>query len=171
MLEPTSPQHSLMRRTSVSLPTTKTAHDPHEKPARYSTTGASNSAASTLEKIKDAWMTQSQRSRYLKTGGILLFIVFLFYYLGPTGTSTSSNGIFFWVAHILAVANVFYRLIIGDLGQCRWTNSLRPVPWNNEVLEIQRQVEANRTICAHDRRRKYRFPNPCLPIQQLRCYP
>lgn len=38
-------------------------------------------------------MTQSQRSRYLKTGGILLFVVFLFYYLGPTGTSTSSNGL------------------------------------------------------------------------------
>ncbi|KUJ22071.1 guanosine-diphosphatase-like protein [Mollisia scopiformis] len=75
-----------MRRTSVSLPTRNVAHDPHEKPARYSSKGASQSAASTLEKIKTAWMTQSQRSRYLKTGGILLFVVFLFYYLSPKGT-------------------------------------------------------------------------------------
>jgi len=84
-------QHSLMRRTSVSLPTRNVAHDPHEKPARYSTKGASDSAASTLEKIKTAWMTQSQRSRYLKTGGILLFIVFLFYYLSPNGIAPADG--------------------------------------------------------------------------------
>ena len=29
-------------------------------------------------------MTQSQRSRYLKTGGILAFILFLFYVIGPS---------------------------------------------------------------------------------------
>lgn len=75
-----------MRRTSVSLPTRNVAHDPHEKAARYSTKGAKNSAAGTLEKVKTAWMTQSQRSRYLKTGGILLFVLFLFYYLSPGGT-------------------------------------------------------------------------------------
>ncbi|TVY29381.1 putative guanosine-diphosphatase [Lachnellula hyalina] len=74
-----------MRRTSVSLPTRNVAHDPHEKPARYNTKGASNSAVAILEKAKAAYMTQSQRSRYLKTGGILLFIVFLFYYLSPSG--------------------------------------------------------------------------------------
>ncbi|KAF8866695.1 guanosine-diphosphatase-like protein [Acephala macrosclerotiorum] len=81
-----------MRRTSVSLPTRNVAHDPHEKPARYSTKGASQSAASTLEKIKTAWMTQSQRSRYLKTGGILLFVVFLFYYLSPKGIDLYGGG-------------------------------------------------------------------------------
>ncbi|KAH8599730.1 guanosine-diphosphatase-like protein [Bisporella sp. PMI_857] len=76
-----------MRRTSVSLPT-RNHHDPHEKPARYSNRGARKSAAGTLEKIKAAWMTQSQRSRYLKTGGLLLFIVFLFYFLAPKGAGT-----------------------------------------------------------------------------------
>ena len=82
-----------MRRTSVSLPTRNGAHDPHEKPARYSTKGASRSAAGTLEKVKAAWMTQSQRSRYLKTGGILLFVIFLFYYLSPRGTDVYSEGL------------------------------------------------------------------------------
>lgn len=84
----------LMRRTSVSLPTRNVAHDPHEKPARYSTTGARSSAAGTLEKLKAAWMTQSQRSRYLKTGGLLLFIVFLFYYLSPGGKDGYGDGMF-----------------------------------------------------------------------------
>lgn len=32
-------------------------------------------------------MTQSQRSRYVKTGGVLFFVVFLFYFLAPSGTS------------------------------------------------------------------------------------
>jgi hypothetical protein len=87
-----STTHSLMRRTSVSLPTRNVAHDPHEKPARYSTKGAGDSAAGILEKARAAWMTQSQRSRYLKTGGILLFVVFLFYYLSPSGTNVYSGG-------------------------------------------------------------------------------
>ncbi|TVY76105.1 putative guanosine-diphosphatase [Lachnellula suecica] len=80
-----------MRRTSVSLPTRNVAHDPHEKPARYHTKGASNSAVGILEKAKAAYMTQSQRSRYLKTGGILLFIIFLFYYLSPGGVDVYSG--------------------------------------------------------------------------------
>ncbi|KAF4627407.1 hypothetical protein G7Y89_g10756 [Cudoniella acicularis] len=80
-----------MRRTSVSLPTRNVAHDPHEKPARYSTKGASDSAAGILERVKAAWMTQSQRSRYLKTGGILLFVIFLFYYLSPVGVDVYSG--------------------------------------------------------------------------------
>ncbi|EKD19574.1 uncharacterized protein L3040_002548 [Drepanopeziza brunnea f. sp. 'multigermtubi'] len=76
-----------MRRTSVSLPTRNApAFDPFEKPNRYTTTGANKSAAAKLESIKTAWMTQSQRSRYLKTGGVLVFIVFLIYYLSPSGT-------------------------------------------------------------------------------------
>ncbi|KAH8668169.1 nucleoside phosphatase family-domain-containing protein [Tricladium varicosporioides] len=80
-----------MRRTSVSLPTRNVAHDPHEKPNRYSTKGASDSAVGILEKAKNAWMTQSQRSRYLKTGGILLFVIFLFYYLSPAGVDVYSG--------------------------------------------------------------------------------
>jgi hypothetical protein len=80
-----------MRRTSVSLPTRNA--DPHEKPARYSLhRGSSVQRAGTLENIKAAWMTQSQRSRYVKTGGILLFILFLFYYLAPRGSNVHFGG-------------------------------------------------------------------------------
>lgn len=84
--------HSLMRRSSVSLPTRIVAHDPHEKAARYSTRGANSSAIGTLEKRKTAGMTQSQRSRFLKTGGVLLFVIFLFYYLSPNGTDVYTGG-------------------------------------------------------------------------------
>jgi guanosine-diphosphatase len=83
-----------MRRTSVSLPTRNVAHDPYEKAARYSTTGAREGAVGILEKVKSAWMTQSQRARYLKTGGILLFVVFLFYYLAPSGANVYGGGMF-----------------------------------------------------------------------------
>jgi guanosine-diphosphatase len=81
-----------MRRTSVSLPTGNLAHDPYEKAARYSAKGATVGAVGILEKAKDAWMTQSQRSRYLKTGGILFFVVFLFYFLSPTGSEVYREG-------------------------------------------------------------------------------
>jgi len=77
-----------MRRTSVSLPTKNVAQDPHEKPGRYHNhTPNPGTAAGMLEKVQTAVMTQSQRARYLKTGGILLFVVVLFYYLAPKGVS------------------------------------------------------------------------------------
>jgi guanosine-diphosphatase len=87
-----------MRRTSVSLPTTRNvAYDSHEKPARYNPRLASSRSTSTLEKAKAAWMTQSQRSRILKTAGILLFVVFLFYFFSSTGGDVYNEGKH-WVA-------------------------------------------------------------------------
>jgi guanosine-diphosphatase len=84
-----------MRRTSLSLPTRNV--DPHEKPARYtSQKDLSVHRADILENLKAAWMTQSQRSRYVKTAGILLFIVFLFYFLAPTATNVHIVGTFFY---------------------------------------------------------------------------
>ncbi|ELR05624.1 Guanosine-diphosphatase [Pseudogymnoascus destructans] len=91
-----------MRRISVSLPTRNSQRDPHEKLARYGTPPGASTLKTKIDSVKTAWMTQSQRSRYLKTGGILLFIVFLFYYLAPKGVhvgsgsnavSSSSNGV------------------------------------------------------------------------------
>jgi guanosine-diphosphatase len=85
-----------MRRTSVSLPTRNA--DPHEKPARYTShKDLPVHRAGILDNLKAAWMTQSQRSRYVKTGGILLFIVFLFYFLAPTGTNVHIVGTFFFI--------------------------------------------------------------------------
>jgi guanosine-diphosphatase len=42
-------------------------------------------------------MTQSQRSRILKTAGILLFVVFLFYFFSSTGGDVYNEGKH-WVA-------------------------------------------------------------------------
>ncbi|KAH8891353.1 nucleoside phosphatase GDA1/CD39 [Thozetella sp. PMI_491] len=84
-----------MRRTSVSLPTKHIAHDPHEKPDRY---GHGHRAPGFFAKMQAAWMSQSQRMRYLKTCAIILTILFLFYYFSPsgvdiyTGVSTGLQG-------------------------------------------------------------------------------
>jgi guanosine-diphosphatase len=96
-----------MRRTSVSLPTRN--GDPHEKPARYnSNKDLSVHRAGILDSLKAAWMTQSQRSRYVKTGGILLFIAFLFYFLAPTGTNIHIVGMF----TVLSRARVLFYLAV-----------------------------------------------------------
>ena len=93
-----------MRRTSVSLPTRNA--DPHEKPARYSSNkDLSVHRRGILDNLKAAWMTQSQRSRYVKTGGILLFIVFLFYFLAPTATNVRIVGTFFTFTGALVLLN------------------------------------------------------------------
>ncbi|KAI1395925.1 guanosine-diphosphatase [Hypoxylon fuscum] len=71
-----------MRRTSVSLPTKHVRHDPHEKPARYD---SGHREPGIVEKLQGATMNQAQKSRWLKTGAIVFFILFLFYYLSPKG--------------------------------------------------------------------------------------
>lgn len=83
-----------MRRTSVSLPVrdigTHDPYDPFEKPARYNSKGTKGHESSLFGYLKTAWMTQSQR--YVKTGGVLLFVIFLFYYFSPAGTNGEGRG-------------------------------------------------------------------------------
>ncbi|KAI9827814.1 MAG: Guanosine-diphosphatase [Thelocarpon impressellum] len=69
------------RRQSTSLPTQSSLHDPHEKADRHAD-GAGNGGASLN-------MTQGQRSRYLKLGGLIAFIIILFFYLSPNGNSVA----------------------------------------------------------------------------------
>ncbi|KAI3391498.1 hypothetical protein diail_7225 [Diaporthe ilicicola] len=71
-----------MRRTSVSLPKHKQAlaHDPHEKPARYQPR-----KVGILEKFKDDMMSQAQKTRWLKTGALVFFVLVGLYYLAPSG--------------------------------------------------------------------------------------
>lgn len=89
-----------MRRSSVSLPTTKTVpRDPFEKPERYKSKGAKDSAALTLENVKAAWMSQTQRSRYVKTGGFLLFIVIL-YWTFFAGSSPGTGMLYARIFHV-----------------------------------------------------------------------
>jgi guanosine-diphosphatase len=82
-----------MRRISVSLPTNNNHPDPHEKLARFASSPKGTSPIKEkYEEFKAAWMTQGQRARYIKTGGILLFVVFLFYFLAPKSTHIGGTG-------------------------------------------------------------------------------
>jgi len=76
------------------LPTRHGLPDPYEKPGRYSSSRKDSSTSNTgiLENLKNAWMAQSPRSRYLKTGGLIFFVVFLFYYLAPGGVDVAHGG-------------------------------------------------------------------------------
>ncbi|RYP01153.1 hypothetical protein DL764_006276 [Monosporascus ibericus] len=78
-----------MRRTSVSLPTKQVRHDPHEKPARYDN---GHRETGILEKLQGT-MNQTQKARWLKTTGIVVFFVFLFYYFSPTGVDIYHKGV------------------------------------------------------------------------------
>ncbi|KAI2643541.1 guanosine-diphosphatase [Xylaria nigripes] len=71
-----------MRRTSVSLPTKQARHDPHEKADRYE---SGLREPGILEKLQQAGMNPAQKSRWLKTTAIVVFVIFLFYYLSPKG--------------------------------------------------------------------------------------
>ncbi|RYP77138.1 hypothetical protein DL771_001428 [Monosporascus sp. 5C6A] len=78
-----------MRRTSVSLPTKQVRHDPHEKPARYDN---EHRETGILEKLQGT-MNQTQKARWLKTTGIVVFFVFLFYYFSPKGIDIYQKGV------------------------------------------------------------------------------
>ncbi|KAF2762743.1 putative guanosine-diphosphatase [Pseudovirgaria hyperparasitica] len=71
------------RRVSVSLPTSKNAdreedpYDPYEKKGRHR-----SGSAGLMNEFKA--MNQGQRNRYLKAGGLLAFILIIFYFLAPS---------------------------------------------------------------------------------------
>ncbi|EHK26083.1 uncharacterized protein TRIVIDRAFT_36017 [Trichoderma virens Gv29-8] len=71
-----------MRRTSVSLPTKHAAYDPHEKTDRYYPSQRNQGLFSSM---KETMLSQAQKSRWLKTGALVLILMCLFYWLSPTG--------------------------------------------------------------------------------------
>ncbi|KAK2028539.1 GDA1/CD39 family protein [Colletotrichum zoysiae] len=71
-----------MRRTSVSLPTKQPARDPHEKPGRFAPAQRNTGL---LGRLRD--MSQAQKTRWMRTGAIACFVVFLFWYLSPRGVN------------------------------------------------------------------------------------
>ncbi len=68
------------RRSSVQLPS---RNDPYEKPDRHTSSGKTHQFESMQEKAQAAWMNQSQRSRYVKTGCLLAFLILVIYYISP----------------------------------------------------------------------------------------
>ncbi|KAI9797552.1 MAG: Guanosine-diphosphatase [Sarcosagium campestre] len=70
------------RRVSVSLPTRSAIDDPYEKADRHTN-------GTTADNVRSVFMTQSQRSRYLKAGGIIAFFLLLLFFLGPSEKVTN----------------------------------------------------------------------------------
>lgn len=69
------------RRRSISLPQREKSEDAFEKEGRYF-------QARQRPTLSSGMMGQSQRSRYLKTGGVVAFVVLVLFYLsGPRGSS------------------------------------------------------------------------------------
>jgi hypothetical protein len=62
----------------VSLPT-RNNYDPYEKEDRRRANGWTQASGGTVGRVREAWMTQGQQSRYLKIGGLLFFVGFLLF--------------------------------------------------------------------------------------------
>ncbi|KAH7552252.1 hypothetical protein BM1_09114 [Bipolaris maydis] len=104
------------RRVSVSLPRNSDPNrgvddddDPHAKAARHSRNRSSYSDAFMNEHKGGAVMNQGQRLRYLKTGGVIAFILLVLYFIAPSdriprpgGMSTTSYS----AIHELTIAAV-----------------------------------------------------------------
>ena len=69
------------RRRSITLPKHADSRDPFEKEDRHSNGWTSPSAGSFSE--PDTYMTSGQRARYLKYGGILVFVLFILFLMSP----------------------------------------------------------------------------------------
>ncbi|KXL49138.1 hypothetical protein M433DRAFT_151974 [Acidomyces richmondensis BFW] len=80
------------RRSSVALPKSAQS-DQHEKRDRHTTSGQPYiiTAISMQEKIRGAWMNQGQRSRYIKTGFLILLILLVLYYVAPSRYAPNSG--------------------------------------------------------------------------------
>ncbi|KAF5008084.1 hypothetical protein FDECE_5610 [Fusarium decemcellulare] len=69
-------------RTATSLPSKFVAYDPHEKPDRYKFRPKKQGL---FERMKESWMSQSQKTRWIKTAAIVLAVITLFYFISPKG--------------------------------------------------------------------------------------
>lgn len=103
--------NSSPRRRSVSLPTRNPFHDPYEKADRHTGIGSANGHSLGAGSLKNAWMTQSQRSRYLKIGGVVIFFFFLFILSVPTERAkvTSFVGS---TSDLLPIVQVSYKMVV-----------------------------------------------------------
>ncbi|KAL8696643.1 MAG: hypothetical protein Q9224_002689 [Gallowayella concinna] len=77
------------RKRSVSLPKPNNNHgrDPYGKEKRQRNSGWGTASSNIVENINESRMTGGQRSRLLKTGGIIAFVVFLLYLFAPSNTT------------------------------------------------------------------------------------
>jgi guanosine-diphosphatase len=76
-------------RTPTSPPSKFGVFDPHEKPDRYN---FKPKRQGIIGRMKESWMTQSQRTRWIKTAAIVFAIVTLFYFISPKGVEVYNEG-------------------------------------------------------------------------------
>ena len=75
------------RRTSVSLPRNNDpSRDPFEKADRHE-----RNPSRSMD-FKGSAMNQGQRVRYLKTGGIIAFILLILYFIAPRDSLSRTGG-------------------------------------------------------------------------------
>ncbi|KAF2138772.1 uncharacterized protein K452DRAFT_255628 [Aplosporella prunicola CBS 121167] len=87
------------RRTSLSLPLkSNSTFDPFEKSDRHSDRPSTSSTTATSlmndYKVGGGNMNQGQRTRYLKAGGIIAFIIIVFFFLAPGHSGPTASGKF-----------------------------------------------------------------------------
>ena len=82
---------SSARKRSVSLPKPNNNHgrDSYKKSDSYANRSWTSSTTDTVETSKEAWMTGGQRARYIKTGGIIAFVLFVLYLCIPNQSAGS----------------------------------------------------------------------------------
>ncbi|CAI6341210.1 unnamed protein product [Periconia digitata] len=86
------------RRTSISLPRNNTDaaasddDDPYEKPDRHIRGHRSVPSNSLMNEYKGSVMNGGQRARFLKTGGIIAFIVLVLYFIAPKDGLSRTSG-------------------------------------------------------------------------------
>lgn len=78
------PRH---RASSINF-VSRENNDLHEKRDRHTTSGKQQ-PPSMHEKATAAWMNQSQRSRYIKTGCLIAFVLLIVYYITPSSYGSS----------------------------------------------------------------------------------
>lgn len=151
---------SISRRRSVSLPYRANSNDPFEKANRHSAHPPSNGSSNLWGNIKYAWMTQSQRSRYLKTGGILVFVVLIFLYT----SSADRRRVKGFGGGMCPRLYAFPSL---TTSRPFFSRCLLPF---RKMYKTLRLLETSHPIRIDDRRWQHRLSHSCLQIQQLRTF-